>query len=86
MLIRANFALAFIYDSYKKSRYIFSTPDYPRYSKSFENARNMVDTLCKRTFYKQIQVFAYLEEKRGIAFIIHLQCLGKFVVGILIVI
>lgn len=46
----------------------------------------MADTLCKRTFYKQIQVFAYLEEKRGIAFIIHLQCLGKFVVGILNVI
>lgn len=47
----------------------------------------MVDTLCKRTLYKQIQVFAYLEEKRGIAFIIfYLKCLGKFVVGILNVI
>lgn len=46
----------------------------------------MVDTLRKRTLYKQIQVFAYLEEKRGIAFIIHLQCLGKFEVGTLNVI
>lgn len=46
----------------------------------------MVDTLCKRTLYKQIQVFAYLEEKRGIAFIIYLKCLGKFVVVILNVI